>query len=57
MCAHTRVCMFMQLGLSCVHLACERGNLDVVKFLSERGEKELIFLQTNSVSLCMFVRI
>ncbi len=37
--------MYVQYGESCLHLACERGYLSIVKHLGACGGEELLMLQ------------
>jgi hypothetical protein len=40
-----------QHGWSCLHQACEKGRLDVVEYLCERGGEALLMLQ-DKVCVC-----
>jgi hypothetical protein len=43
-----------QGGRSCLHLACEGGHLDVVKYLCERWGEALLMLTTKVRELCVW---
>ncbi len=43
----------LQYGRTCVHSACRGGNVEVVKYLLERGGEEML-MRTDTVSAFLF---
>ncbi len=47
----------IQMGQSCLQYACMMGHLEVVKYLCDRGGKELVMRTTPVVCTCMYVHM
>ena len=43
----TQSCACLQDGWSCLHVACEKGHVDVAKLLCEVGGEQLLMLTDN----------